>query len=100
MSRRPAFAAIVDGWMLVDDNKDLARRLAQLGPWACLNAPLSDDEEATMQLMADCLIARVLGRAPVDWPSITCPVCAVTSYHPKDISEGYCAKCHDWTTPR
>jgi rubredoxin len=29
--------------------------------------------------------------------SITCPVCDFTSYHPTDVSEGYCRNCHDWT---
>ena len=33
-------------------------------------------------------------------PSITCPVCGMTSYHPRDIKEGFCGKCDDWTTPR
>jgi hypothetical protein len=32
-------------------------------------------------------------------PSITCPVCGMTSYNPNDIREGYCGRCHDWTTP-
>jgi len=32
--------------------------------------------------------------------SITCPECGMTSYHPKDIEEGYCGNCHDWTTPK
>jgi hypothetical protein len=31
--------------------------------------------------------------------SITCPVCGRVSHHPKDIAEGYCGACHDWTTP-
>lgn len=30
-------------------------------------------------------------------PSITCPICHLTSYHPKDIEQGYCGHCHDWT---
>lgn len=30
-------------------------------------------------------------------PSITCPVCHMTSYNPNDIREGYCGNCHDWT---
>lgn len=34
-----------------------------------------------------------------DHPSITCPVCKMTSYHPKDIEHGYCGNCHDYTTP-
>jgi hypothetical protein len=33
-------------------------------------------------------------------PSITCPVCGMTSYNPNDIREGYCGNCADWTTPR
>jgi ribosomal protein L37E len=32
-------------------------------------------------------------------PSITCPRCGRTSYHPDDIREGYCSNCHDWTSP-
>jgi hypothetical protein len=31
--------------------------------------------------------------------SITCPSCGRTSHHPKDIEEGYCGFCHDWTQP-
>jgi ribosomal protein S27AE len=31
-------------------------------------------------------------------PSITCPRCGRTSYHPKDIEQGYCGNCHDWTS--
>lgn len=30
-------------------------------------------------------------------PSITCPRCGFTSYHPDDIANGYCGHCHDWT---
>lgn len=35
--------------------------------------------------------------AGVEQPSITCPVCRMTSYNPNDIREGYCGNCHDWT---
>jgi hypothetical protein len=31
--------------------------------------------------------------------SITCPRCGLTSHHPKDAEEGYCARCHAWTSP-
>jgi hypothetical protein len=27
-------------------------------------------------------------------PSITCPDCGMTSYHPEDIAHRYCGKCH------
>lgn len=30
--------------------------------------------------------------------NITCPVCGMTSYHPRDIDQGYCGNCHDWTS--
>lgn len=28
-----------------------------------------------------------------DIPSITCPTCGMTSYHPKDIEFRFCGKC-------
>lgn len=31
-------------------------------------------------------------------PSITCPRCGATSYHPEDIKQGYCGRCHWWTS--
>lgn len=31
-------------------------------------------------------------------PSITCPRCSRTSYHPEDIKQGYCGFCHWWTS--
>jgi hypothetical protein len=30
-------------------------------------------------------------------PSITCPACGKTSYHPKDVENGYCVNCHAFT---
>jgi len=30
--------------------------------------------------------------------AIQCPRCGAVSVHPKDIEEGYCGRCHDWTT--
>lgn len=33
-------------------------------------------------------------------PSITCPVCQMTSYNPNDIRQGYCGNCHAWTGPQ
>jgi hypothetical protein len=32
-----------------------------------------------------------------DDDSFTCPRCQMTSYHAKDVREGYCGNCHDWT---
>uniref|UniRef100_UPI003EC114C1 hypothetical protein n=1 Tax=Streptomyces tendae TaxID=1932 RepID=UPI003EC114C1 len=29
--------------------------------------------------------------------SIVCPECAMESWHPKDVEEGYCGNCHWWT---
>lgn len=33
----------------------------------------------------------------LDQPSFTCPECGLVSYHPKDLEEGYCARCRKWT---
>lgn len=30
--------------------------------------------------------------------SITCPACQRTSYHPKDVEQGYCSACDWWTS--
>jgi hypothetical protein len=36
---------------------------------------------------------------PVDpRPSITCPECGATSSHPQDVRQGYCPRCHWWTS--
>ncbi len=32
--------------------------------------------------------------------SITCPDCGATSYHPADVIEGYCGRCHAYTRRR
>jgi hypothetical protein len=29
--------------------------------------------------------------------SFTCPRCGATSHHPRDVQEGYCGACRDWT---
>lgn len=34
---------------------------------------------------------------PMDDPSITCPVCDMTSYNPNDVEMGYCGNCHGYT---
>ena len=30
--------------------------------------------------------------------SITCPKCGRTSHHPRDVEEGYCGACHEFTS--
>jgi len=30
-------------------------------------------------------------------PHFTCPRCGKVSWHPRDLEEGYCSFCHDWT---
>lgn len=30
--------------------------------------------------------------------AITCPVCGFTSHHPEDERQGYCNRCHWWTS--
>jgi ribosomal protein L37E len=31
-----------------------------------------------------------------DQPSIVCPRCGTRSFHPQDIAEKYCGRCHNW----
>jgi hypothetical protein len=34
---------------------------------------------------------------PNDYPSITCPVCDMTSWNPNDVEMGFCGNCHGYT---
>lgn len=43
--------------------------------------------------MSDILYTESIGP---DGPSITCPKCGKTSYHPKDVEEKYCGNCHEF----
>lgn len=36
---------------------------------------------------------------PKGSPRFICPRCGLVSWHPKDLEEGYCGRCHDWTAP-
>ena len=41
------------------------------------------------------------GNYPPEWqpkPSITCPVCGMTSHHPTDVEMGYCGNCRGYTS--
>jgi hypothetical protein len=44
-------------------------------------------------------IHEALGAIMLGQPSITCPVCHKTSYHPTDVEMGYCGNCHGYTSP-
>lgn len=37
------------------------------------------------------------GRPDDPPPSIICPRCQATSYHPEDVRHGYCGRCHEFT---
>lgn len=58
---RDGFREISSGWMLVDDQRDLADRTLRLIGWAWpANAPLEPDELATLKFMLESLLAREL----------------------------------------
>lgn len=49
----------------------------------------------------DCLDAQgytIVSKESVSRPSITCPVCGRTSYHPEDVRFGYCSACAWYTS--
>lgn len=57
---RDGFSEITSGWMLVDDQHDLAERIERLIEWAVEHKPLEADEVATIKFMMQSLIAREL----------------------------------------
>lgn len=45
---------------------------------------------------ADAVDAAASIDGAVTIPSITCPVCGAVSYHPADIEQRYCGRCHQF----
>lgn len=70
-----------------------------LGWWngrRCLRADLADrPEQLAAVIEPPTRPLAIAGRL-----SLTCPRCGMTSYHPDDVEQGYCGRCHDWTVPR
>lgn len=55
---RDEFARIISGWTLVSGFAAITDRIEEVARWAKDNGPLLPDEEATVHLMIQCLIAR------------------------------------------
>lgn len=66
---------------------DGAQIVALTGPIADVHALLSGVVEALERSMQD-----------TTRPSITCPRCWQTSWHPQDVAHGYCGSCHAYTS--
>jgi hypothetical protein len=58
---------------------------------------MSDDDHELGRKLTEAGMPFKVRRGVIVVEGITCPRCGLTSYHPKDISEGYCGNCHDWT---
>lgn len=56
---------------------------------------LSTDDEPPMKPPQAYAIGFYDSRVP---QSVTCPKCGATSSNPDDVSQGYCGRCHDWTS--
>jgi hypothetical protein len=50
-----------------------------------------------LRCLVEALRLKILPRDRLP-ASITCPECARTSHHPRDVEEGYCANCRNWTS--
>jgi hypothetical protein len=59
---RDEFAAIVSGWTLISGLTDLTDRIERAAEWTKANGPLLPREEATIELMIKCQIARGIER--------------------------------------
>ncbi len=69
----------------------------------CLQ-PIEHDQDASSGLPLICLLDRGHD-GPHDWGGkpastlpIKCPRCGSESWHPVDALEGYCGRCHWWTS--
>lgn len=57
---RPGFLEITAGWMLVDDNEALARRIEDCLVWGRRNGDFLPDEAATVEFMQASYSARIV----------------------------------------
>jgi hypothetical protein len=67
---RDGFREISSGWMLVDDDADLADRIHRLMVWVADHKPFEADELATIKFMMESLLARELRDAGLGIPSL------------------------------
>jgi ribosomal protein L37E len=49
---------------------------------------------AALCCFAASVVFQKIGKRLGSQPSITCPRCGMISYHPQDIEQRYCVKCH------
>lgn len=61
MNKRDGFREIADGW-IYDGFELLNERIERLAGWSKANAPLLPDEEATVKVMIDSLVAKSIHR--------------------------------------
>lgn len=83
--------------MTEPDNQERSKRTGGRIQYGPLTLTTADCERIERSLAR--LLSRKLGTVVTieDSPSFTCPRCGSKSYHPKDVAEGYCGHCHDWT---
>lgn len=60
VNMREGLHEIVSGWTLYSGIEDLTDRIERAAEWTKLNGPLQPDEAATIKMMIECQIARVL----------------------------------------
>ena len=55
---RSEFDEITSGWTLIDGMAELTDRIELAAEWSKLNGPLEPDEQARIEFMIRCQIAR------------------------------------------
>lgn len=72
MDLRPDFRDIVSGWTLMSGLDAITDRIERAAEWTKANGPLTKDEQATIDMMIRCQIARGLDEYgpgdPLDYP--------------------------------
>lgn len=54
------------------------------------------DEQVELDMVTEELLRERIAAVPP--PSYVCPVCKFRSYHPVDVAERYCVRCHVFET--
>ena len=69
----------------------------QSEPWT---VPITVEATASSMAVLDAIKKQATHTKEMLDMSFTCPRCGMTSYHPVDEREGYCARCRDFTEER
>jgi len=80
--------------MSESEKRELARQILTDGYGHSPLDPGNVERDKVIEGVLNAMYGPVAYHIAMDGKSITCHTCGLTSYHPKDVEQRYCGKCH------